>query len=108
MLYKRQNSFIADYRDKYCLLENKSLSDSFKLNNNVIFWNDWFGRPGNGAPICNAYEKNLNEMLEPRRNTADEIENYNRTFWGLKSYKSNHQTIKATFTKSFLKIIVKT
>lgn len=32
------------------------------------YWNDWFGRPGGGAPNIpwNMHKQNLNKMLEPR------------------------------------------
>lgn len=30
-----------------------------------IYWNDWFGRPGAGAPTWTTYKQNLDKMLEP-------------------------------------------
>ena len=32
------------------------------------YWNDWFGRPGAGAPRHSAHKQNLDDMLEPRKN----------------------------------------
>ena len=32
------------------------------------YWNDWFGRPGAGAPMWTSYKQNLDKMLEPKSN----------------------------------------
>jgi len=32
------------------------------------YWNDWFGKPGGGAPNPAVRKQNLDEMLEPQRN----------------------------------------
>ncbi len=88
MFYKRENSFIADCRNKYYGSE----SNSFKSNNNYLFWNDWFGRPGNGAPISNTNKNNLTEMLEPSRKKVQKIEHYNKLLGvQVQMYKSNHR-----------------
>ena len=41
------------------------------------YWNDWFGRPGGGAPNPYLQKQNLDDMLEPRKNkfTLSSIEN---------------------------------
>ena len=32
------------------------------------YWNDWFGRPGAGAPNRSYYKQDLDDMLEPKFN----------------------------------------
>lgn len=64
------------------------------------YWNDWFGRPGAGAPNFNAQKKNLDDMLEPRRTKVPNVyrhEPYNPSIIGeqtpkflTKKYKSDH------------------
>ena len=39
---------------------------SFMNNNKKQDWNDWFGKPGGGAPINDTRKQNLDQMLEPR------------------------------------------
>lgn len=39
------------------------------------YWNDWFGRPGAGAPSWTNYKQNLDKMLEP---TSKEIFYHNQ------------------------------
>ncbi|RNA27522.1 hypothetical protein BpHYR1_046655 [Brachionus plicatilis] len=35
------------------------------LDRGENYWNDWFGRPGAGAPSWTTYKQNLDKMLEP-------------------------------------------
>lgn len=69
------------------------------------YWNDWFGRPGAGAPNGGLNKQNLEEMLEPRKsrdlmNTIHRYEPYTPTGTqynsaqytpnGIKKFRSDH------------------
>jgi hypothetical protein len=65
-------------------------TDSYKPIN---YWNDWFGRPGNGAPLHTPYKQNLNYMLEPKRSQYHEYEAFRDTYgdsFEFKRFDSNH------------------
>jgi hypothetical protein len=55
------------------------------------YWNDWFGRPGAGAPNQYYHKQNLSEMLEPRRKIAlhKSIDRYEPYIPTINEYASN-------------------
>ncbi len=71
---------------RFIQLENESY-------NPIHYWNDWFGRPGNGAPLQNPYKQNLSYLLEPKRSRFHDYETF-RDMYGdsyeFKRFGSNH------------------
>lgn len=57
------------------------------------YWNDWFGRPGAGAPNWDTRKQNLDQLLEPRIITARNGHYYDPTVsfsTSRQRYRSNH------------------
>ncbi len=63
------------------------------------YWNDWFGRPGAGAPNRSYYKQDLDDMLEPKFNqkfllappSIEQLEPYNPSSSLIrKKYRSDH------------------
>jgi hypothetical protein len=59
------------------------------------YWNDWFGRPGAGAPNRSYYKNNIDVLLEPNstsKNLSHEpIQPYDPSHSLLrKKYRSDH------------------
>ncbi len=70
--------------------QEKSLHFNDASINKKNYWNDWFGRPGNGARTCNPYKQNLEILLEPKKDKIEEIALYNASLGNMKNFKSNH------------------
>ncbi|CAF0822953.1 unnamed protein product [Brachionus calyciflorus] len=62
-----QNMTIRNQRSFNSLNSKNSLQNSNSVEPER-YWNDWFGRPGAGAPKWTAYKQNLDKMLEPNSN----------------------------------------
>lgn len=58
--YNQENSF----QIKQVPRENEVNNRKQQVRSD-IYWNDWFGRPGAGAPSWTTYKQNLDKMLEP-------------------------------------------
>lgn len=88
--------FFAQRRHRYAQIQVKL--DPVKRSHirPESYWNDWFGRPGAGAPNRSYYKQNLDEMLEPqfqnKRPSIDSIEPYNPSTSSLiqKRLRSDH------------------
>lgn len=80
----------------------QKLYDNKKEEN---YWNDWFGRPGNGAPRWTFNKQNLDSMLEPKdplfqpprprnfNSSIDTYASYNPTIGSIsprRPYRSDH------------------
>ena len=55
------------------------------------YWNDWFGKPGYGAPIYTSYKQNLEYSLEPKRNRDHENQEFKAKYTSdMRLFGSNH------------------
>lgn len=76
--------------------DNLAFKRYYRLDNDSYLsqthWNDWFGKPGGGAPSFSAHKKNLDHMLEPPRSKNHEYEAFRKNYENLqfRRYDSNH------------------
>ncbi len=78
--------------------DNLAFKRYYKIDNDSTtylpetHWNDWFGKPGGGAPTQSPHKKNLDHMLEPPRSRNYEYETFKQNYNDLpfRRNDSNH------------------
>lgn len=90
-----QNYFNNSIQSKSTTSINKSSTNELKAKaarSDQNYWNDWFGKPGHGAPIYTSYKQNLEYMLEPKRYKDHEKQKFEAKYTDLDMHRfgSNH------------------
>ena len=67
MSRRSSDNLIRNYNEN---TPQPNMKRNYDVNQGIVkrnnYWNDWFGRPGAGAPNWDTRKQNLDLMLEPR------------------------------------------